>query len=59
MYIHWCLYHQACVDRQQPLECAVLDHGSWDGRWPLPSRSEWQLHQRLGGVYPGLKVKMS
>lgn len=46
------LYHQACVDRQQPLENKVLDHGSWDGRWPLPSRSEWQLHQRLGLPWP-------
>ena len=46
------LYHQACIDRQQPLECMVKDHGSWDGRWPMPSRSEWQLHQRLGMPWP-------
>ena len=34
------LYHQACLDRQQPLESRVDDHGSSDGRWPMPSRSE-------------------
>ena len=41
-------YHQACIDRQQPLESRADDHGSWDGRWPMPSRSEWLLHERLG-----------
>ena len=30
----------------------VDDHGSWDGRWPMPSRSEWLLHERLGIQWP-------
>ena len=27
-------------------------HGSWDGRWPLPSRSEWIAHERAGVPWP-------
>ena len=30
----------------------VDDHGSWDVRWPMPSRSEWLLHERLGIQWP-------
>ena len=42
----------ACLDRMDPLESEVKDHGSWGGRWDLPSRSEWQVHQRLGVPWP-------
>ena len=30
----------------------VGDHGSWDGRWPLPSRSTWLAKGRIGGLWP-------
>ena len=30
-------------------------HGSWDGRWPLPSRSEWIAHERAGVPWPSWK----
>lgn len=39
-------------DKLQPLDAAVQDHGSWGGRWHLPSRSEWQLHHKLGWSWP-------
>ncbi|CAK9097696.1 Fucoxanthin-chlorophyll a-c binding protein F [Durusdinium trenchii] len=42
----------ADIDKQQPLDAKVKDHGSWGGRWDLPSRSEWQLHQKLGWSWP-------
>ena len=46
------LYNEACRGRQDPTECAVLDHGSWDGRWSLPSRSEWLARSRLKLQWP-------
>ena len=39
-------------DQQDPLEHAVEDHGSWDGRWPTPSRTDWQTHERYGLSWP-------
>ena len=39
-------------DKKQPLEQLPEDHGSWDGRWPLPSRSEWMAHERAGVPWP-------
>ena len=30
----------------------VLDHGSWDGRWPMPSRTTWLAKNRVGGLWP-------
>ncbi|CAL1132431.1 unnamed protein product, partial [Cladocopium goreaui] len=46
------IYNAACEDRLNPTEVRVKDHGSWDGRWPLPSRTEWHVHQRLGLPWP-------
>ena len=46
------IYNAACEDRLNPTEARVKDHGSWDGRWPLPSRTEWHAHQRLGLPWP-------
>ena len=46
------IYNAACEDRLNPTEVRVKDHGSWDGRWPLPSRTEWHAHQRLGLPWP-------
>lgn len=42
----------AFLDLQDPLEAEAKDHGSWDGRWPLPSRSQWQARELLGLVWP-------
>ena len=39
-------------DKKQPLDQTPEDHGSWDGRWPLPSRSEWIAHERAGVPWP-------
>ena len=39
-------------DKNQPLDHAPDDHGSWDGRWPLPSRSEWMAHEHYGIPWP-------
>eukprot|EP00435_Cladocopium_sp_Y103_P004230 s4291_g1.t1 len=39
-------------DKREPLEQLPEDHGSWDGRWPLPSRSEWIAHERAGVPWP-------
>lgn len=45
-------FYEACLDHQDPLGSAVQDHGTWDGRWKLPTTSEWQTHQRLGMMWP-------
>ena len=42
----------AFLDLKEPLEAEAKDHGSWDGRWPLPSRSQWQARELLGLVWP-------
>ena len=46
------IFEAARQDRRQPLEAHVPDHGSWDGRWPLPSKSEWLCRQQLGLCWP-------
>ena len=46
------IYHGACLDRMRPLESRVNDHGSWHGRWHLPSRSEWETRSGLGLSWP-------
>lgn len=33
-------------------EAFPADHGSWDGRWGLPSQTEWCARQRLGFTWP-------
>ena len=43
---------QACLDKIDPLEALVNDHGTWHGKWSLPSRSVWQTHERLGIPWP-------
>ena len=43
---------EACLDRSDPSESQVLDHGTWNGRWELPSRSEWNVRQRLKLMWP-------
>ena len=42
----------AALDRLDPTTHIVQDHGTWDGRWPLPSRSTWQAHMALGLKWP-------
>ena len=39
-------------DRRDPLGSEALDHGTWDGRWPMPSRSEWMAHCKAGAPWP-------
>ncbi|CAK8992833.1 unnamed protein product, partial [Durusdinium trenchii] len=43
---------QAELDKQSPLNAEVPDHGTWHGKWSLPSRSEWLAHQKLGLSWP-------
>ncbi|CAK9101246.1 Retrovirus-related Pol polyprotein from transposon RE1 (Retro element 1) (AtRE1) [Includes: Protease RE1 [Durusdinium trenchii] len=43
---------QAELDKQSPLDAEVPDHGTWHGKWSLPSRSEWLAHQKLGLSWP-------
>lgn len=42
----------AALDRLNPETHRVKDHGTWDGRWPLPSRSTWQSRMALGLKWP-------
>ena len=46
------LYCEACVDRANPLDAQVHDHGTRDGRWGLPWRSEWKARKSLGLMWP-------
>ena len=45
---------QAELDKQRPLECfgAEPDHGTWDGRRSLPSRSQHETLRALGTPLP-------
>ena len=38
------LYEQVQRDLQDPTMQDVEDHGTWSGKWPLPSRSNWRAH---------------
>lgn len=42
----------AAFDRAHPEQAVVRDHGSWDGRWPLPMQTEWQVREKLGMKWP-------
>ena len=42
----------AALDREDPEQAVVGDHGSWDGRWPLPTELQWKLRERLGMRWP-------
>ena len=46
------LQAQAMLDRQDPEKCRVEDHGSWDGRWELPSVCDWKARSVLGLKWP-------
>ena len=46
------LHLQAELDKKSPLDAEVPDHGTWHGKWSLPSRSEWLAHQKLGLSWP-------
>ena len=43
---------EACVDRSDPSESQVLDHGTWSGRWRMPSQSEWKVREKLKLLWP-------
>lgn len=47
----------AALDRLDPELNEVNDHGSWDGRWQLPSRSQWEIKEALGQTWPCGKVE--
>jgi hypothetical protein len=47
----------AALDRLDPELHEVNDHGSWDGRWQLPSRSQWEIKEALGQTWPCGKVE--
>ena len=42
----------AALDKRNPETCVVRDHGTWDGRWPLPSRSDWEIMEALSLKWP-------
>ena len=42
----------AAMDRLDPESAAVVDHGSWDGRWQLPTTTEWKVKEALGLTWP-------
>ena len=42
----------ATLDRLDPESAAVVDHGSWDGRWQLPTKTEWKVKEALGLTWP-------
>ena len=47
----------AALDRLDPELGAIHDHGSWDGRWQLPTRSQWEVKEALGQTWPCGKVE--
>ena len=46
------LYDQVQRDAKDPLYEDVVDHGTWSGNWPLPSRSTWIAHERCKALWP-------
>ena len=52
--VHPLLKIQAMValDQRRPEDQQVRDHGTWDGRWPLPSRSEWEMMEAMSLQWP-------
>lgn len=43
---------QVEVDRLNAERAEVQDHGSWSGRWPLPSRTSWMAHEACCVTWP-------
>lgn len=46
------LYDQVQRDAKDPLYEDVVDHDTWSGNWPLPSRSTWIAHERCKALWP-------
>ena len=46
------LYDQVQRGAKDPLHEDVVDHGTWSGRWPLPSRSTWMAHEKCKVRWP-------
>lgn len=42
----------AAMDRLDPAAAAVEDHGSWDGRWQLPSPTQWTAKEAMRQTWP-------
>ncbi|CAE7651334.1 RE2 [Symbiodinium sp. KB8] len=49
------LQAQVAVDLVEGENLEAKDHGTWDGRWPLPSRSEYESFVRAGLRWPARK----
>lgn len=39
-------------DKMNPNFVDVVDHGSWSGKWPLPSRTSWLAHETSCTLWP-------
>ena len=46
------LQAQAALDRAEGRDTEAPDHGTWDGRWPLPRRTEFEAMTRCGLKWP-------
>ena len=46
------LWLEAAEDRKNSPDHFVEDRGTWNGDWPLPSRSQWQAISKVGGMWP-------
>ncbi|CAK9071940.1 unnamed protein product [Durusdinium trenchii] len=39
-------------DKKADGNLAVQDHGSWSGKWPLPTRTSWEAHEISCTLWP-------
>ena len=39
-------------DKKADGNLAVQDHGSWSGKWPLPTRTSWEAHEISCALWP-------
>ena len=46
------LQAEVALDRDKGVSMEARDHGSWDGRWPLPSRSQYEAFVEAGMRWP-------
>ncbi|CAE7718191.1 pgsA [Symbiodinium sp. CCMP2592] len=46
------LQAEVALDRDNGIDTEARDHGSWDGRWPLPTRSQHEAYVQAGMKWP-------
>ncbi|CAE6915744.1 RE2 [Symbiodinium sp. CCMP2592] len=46
------LQAQVAMDKASGEDLDVPDHGTWDGRWPLPSRTQYEAFVKAGLKWP-------